>query len=35
MLVFLRLVSEEWLKAEELVGIGTEKVDVVRKLMAS
>ena len=34
MLLFLRLVSEGWLKPEELVGIGTEKVDVVKQLKA-
>ena len=31
-LVFTRLVSEGWLKVDELVGIGTEKVDVINKL---
>jgi hypothetical protein len=34
MLVFPRLVSEGWLKADELSGIGAEKVDLIKKLMA-
>src|SRR6185503_9016601 len=29
MLVFPRLVSEGWLKVDELAGIGTEKVEVI------
>jgi len=34
MLVFPRLVSEGWLSADELEGIGAEKVDVINKLMS-
>jgi hypothetical protein len=34
MWVFPRLVSEGWLKADELAGIGSEKVDVINKLMS-
>lgn len=34
MWVFPRLVAEGWLKAEELAGIGAEKVEVIRKLMS-
>jgi hypothetical protein len=34
MLVFPRLVSEGWLNVDELEGIGTEKVDVINKLMS-
>jgi Photoprotection regulator fluorescence recovery protein len=33
MLVFPRLVSEGWLKVEELAGIGSEKVEVINTLM--
>jgi hypothetical protein len=33
MFVFLRLVSEGWLKVEELAGIGAEKVQVIESLM--
>ena len=33
MFVFPRLVSEGWLKPDELAGIGSEKLDVIRKLM--
>jgi hypothetical protein len=32
MQVFPLLVSEGWLKVEELIGIGAEKVDVIKKL---
>ncbi|MFN8009138.1 MAG: hypothetical protein U0V70_19350 [Terriglobia bacterium] len=32
MLVFHRLVFEGWLKEEELVGIGKEKIEVIRKV---
>ena len=34
MLVFPRLVSEGWLKVDELAGIGAEKVDVINRLMS-
>jgi hypothetical protein len=34
MWVFPRLVSEGWLKMDELAGIGTEKVDVINKSMS-
>jgi photoprotection regulator FRP-like protein len=34
MWVFPRLVSEGWLKTDELAGIGAEKVDVIRNLMS-
>jgi len=34
MLVFPRLVSEGWLKLEELMGIGSEKVEVITKLLS-
>jgi len=34
MSVFPRLVSEGWLKLDELVAIGAEKVDVINKLMS-
>jgi hypothetical protein len=34
MLVFPRLVAEGWLKTEELAGIGSEKVDVIERLVA-
>ena len=34
MWVFPRLVSEGWLNADELAGIGAEKVDVINKLMS-
>ena len=34
MMVFPRLVSEGWLKLEELAGIGAEKVDVIEKVMS-
>jgi hypothetical protein len=34
MLVFPRLVSEGWLNANELAGIGAEKVDVVNRVMS-
>ena len=34
MWVFPRLVAEGWLKAEELDGIGAEKIDVINKLMS-
>ena len=34
MSVFPRLVSEGWLNADELAGIGAEKVDVINKLMS-
>jgi Photoprotection regulator fluorescence recovery protein len=34
MLVFPRLVSEGWLKADELAGIGAEKLEVTEKLMS-
>ncbi len=34
MLVFPRLVSEGWIKVDELAGIGAEKVDVINKLMS-
>jgi len=34
MMVFPRLVSEGWLKLEELAGIGAEKVDVIAKVMS-
>ena len=34
MLVFPRLVSEGWLNVDELAGIGTEKVDVINKLIS-
>ena len=34
MLVFARLVAEGWLKADELAGIGAEKVDVINQLMS-
>ena len=34
MLVFTRLVSEGWLKADELAGIGTEKVDVINETIS-
>ena len=34
MLVFTRLVAEGWLKADELSGIGAEKVDVINKMMS-
>jgi hypothetical protein len=35
MLVFARLVAEGWLKADELAGIGAEKVDVINQLMSA
>jgi len=34
MLVFPRLVAEGWLKADELAGIGAEKVAVINKMMS-
>jgi len=34
MLVFPRLVAEGWLKADELAGIGPEKVDVINMMMS-
>lgn len=34
MLVFPRLVSEGWLKADELEGIGEEKIEMIKKLMS-
>ena len=34
MWVFPRLVSEGWLKADELAGIGAEKLEVINKLMS-
>ena len=34
MLVFPRLVSEGWLNVNELAGIGTEKVEVIRTFMS-
>ncbi len=34
MLVFSRLVSEGWLTLDDLSGIGTEKVDVIRNVMS-
>jgi hypothetical protein len=34
MLVFPRLVSEGWVKVDELAGIGAEKVDVIKRLMS-
>ena len=34
MSVFPRLVSEGWLKLDELVAIGAEKVEVINKLMS-
>jgi hypothetical protein len=34
MLVFPRLVSEGWLKVDELSGIGADKVDVIQKVMS-
>jgi hypothetical protein len=34
MLVFPRLVSEGWLKVDELAGIGAEKLEVIEKLMS-
>ena len=33
-LVFVRLVSEGWLRLEDLSGIGSEKVDVIRKVIS-
>ena len=34
MLVFTRLVSEGWLTLDDLSGIGSEKVDVIRNVMS-
>jgi hypothetical protein len=34
MFVFPRLVSEGWLTADELAGIGAEKVDVIQEVMS-
>lgn len=34
MLVFSRLVSEGWLTLDDLSGIGSEKVDVIRNVMS-
>jgi hypothetical protein len=34
MFVFPRLVSEGWLKTDELAGIGAEKLDVIEKLLS-